>query len=176
MDNRNELGNTFDTVVDTYDKMRPGYPDDLYQAVFDYVNINETSRVLEIGSGSGQATEPVLRKGCALTAVEYGENFSEILKNRGRRSEAFRAQEGSAQAPREEDHHDRGLKQVKTTRGMGDLPAGLFVFAVLNLPPICDKILHHSPQGRNRGHNEKDRLVLIRADARIRARFVQAER
>ena len=82
MDNRNELGNTFDTVVDTYDKMRPGYPDDLYQAVFDYVNINETSRVLEIGSGSGQATEPVLRKGCALTAVEYGENFSEILKNK----------------------------------------------------------------------------------------------
>ena len=62
MDNRNELGNTFDTVVDTYDKMRPGYPDDLYQAVFDYVNINETSRVLEIGSGSGQAMEPVLRK------------------------------------------------------------------------------------------------------------------
>lgn len=89
MDNRNELGDTFDTVVSTYDKMRPGYPDELYRAVFDYVTIDETSRVLEVGSGSGQATEPFLRTGCALTAVEYGENFSEMLEDKFKAYEKF---------------------------------------------------------------------------------------
>ena len=76
------LGWTFDTAVSTYDKMRPGYVDELYQAIFDYVPINENSIVAEVGSGSGQATLPVLKTGCKLTAVEYGENFSELLMSK----------------------------------------------------------------------------------------------
>ena len=76
------LGWTFDTAVSNYDKMRPGYVDELYQAIFDYVPINENSNVVEVGSGSGQATLPILKTGCKLTAVEYGENFSEILMNK----------------------------------------------------------------------------------------------
>ena len=76
------LGWTFDTAVSTYDKMRPGYVDELYQAIFDYVPINEDSIVAEVGSGSGQATLPILKTGCKLTAVEYGENFSELLMSK----------------------------------------------------------------------------------------------
>lgn len=71
MDNRNELNYTFDTAVSLYDRMRPGYVDELYNAIFAYVRIGENSRALEVGSGSGQATLPVLRTGCALTVVEY---------------------------------------------------------------------------------------------------------
>ena len=82
MDNRKKLGGTFDTEAVLYDKMRPGYVDELYQAIFDYININENSRVIEVGSGTGQATEPVLRTECELTAVEYGENLSRILKEK----------------------------------------------------------------------------------------------
>ena len=82
MDNRKELGATFDTKVSLYEKMRPGYVDDLYKAIFDYVKIDENSRVVEVGSGSGQATLPVLKTGCEVTAVEYGENFSELLKDK----------------------------------------------------------------------------------------------
>ncbi len=84
MDNRKELGATFDTKVSLYEKMRPGYLEDLYQAIFDYIKIDENSHVVEVGSGSGQATLPVLQKGCTLTAVEYGENFSELLKEKFR--------------------------------------------------------------------------------------------
>ncbi len=76
------LGWTFDTAVSNYDKMRPGYVDGLYQAIFNYIPIDENSIVAEVGSGSGQATLPVLKTGCKLTAVEYGENFSELLKNK----------------------------------------------------------------------------------------------
>ncbi len=79
MDNRKELGATFDTEASKYDKMRPGYADGLFQAIFKYVKIGERSRVVEVGSGSGQATLPVLKTGCELTSVEYGENFSRIL-------------------------------------------------------------------------------------------------
>ena len=73
------LEGTFDTVVSTYDKMRPGYSPELFQAIFDYIQINDGSSVVEVGSGSGQATEPLLKTGCNLIAAEYGENFSKLL-------------------------------------------------------------------------------------------------
>ena len=50
----NGLGWTFDTVADTYEKLRPGYVNELYRIIFDYAPINNTSRVVEIGIGGGQ--------------------------------------------------------------------------------------------------------------------------
>lgn len=73
---------TFDTVASTYEKLRPGYVEELYQALFDYISIDESSNVVEVGSGRGQATAPMLKIGCQLTAVEYGEQFSELLKDK----------------------------------------------------------------------------------------------
>lgn len=69
---------TFDTIAAKYERLRPGYPDDLYQTLFNYINIDSSSNVVEVGIGGGQATLPILEKGCALTAVEYGENFSKL--------------------------------------------------------------------------------------------------
>lgn len=76
------LGWTFDTVASTYEKLRPGYVKELYQMVFDYISIDENSNVVEVGSGGGQATAPILATGCQLIAVEYGEQFSELLKEK----------------------------------------------------------------------------------------------
>lgn len=73
---------TFDTVAAEYGKFRPGYVDELYHTIFDYIFIDENSNVAEIGSGAGQATAPVLATGCKLTAVECGEHFSAILKDK----------------------------------------------------------------------------------------------
>lgn len=81
-DNRKELGGTFDTAVSLYEKMRPGYMKELYKAIFEYVHIDENSVVAEVGSGSGQATLPILQTGCSLTAIEYGENFSTLLRDK----------------------------------------------------------------------------------------------
>lgn len=80
----NGLEWTFDTVASAYEKLRPGYVKALYQALFDYMPIDEHSQVVEVGSGAGQATEPILRTGCQLTAVEYGEEFSKLLRNKFR--------------------------------------------------------------------------------------------
>ena len=76
------LGWTFDTVASTYEKMRPGYVAQVYQTIFDYIPINDNSNVFEIGSGGGQATAPMLTTGCKLTAVEPGQQFSELLKEK----------------------------------------------------------------------------------------------
>ena len=74
------LGWTFDTVVSNYEKLRPGYVDELYQSIFRYIPVDKNSNVVEVGSGAGQATAPLLGAGCKLTAVEYGEEFSWLLK------------------------------------------------------------------------------------------------
>lgn len=73
---------TFDTVASTYEKLRPGYVKELYQTLFDYISINKNSNVVEVGSGGGQATAPILTTGCQLIAVEYGKQFSELLKEK----------------------------------------------------------------------------------------------
>lgn len=73
---------TFDTVATIYEKLRPGYNDELYKTLFDYIPIDKSSNVVEIGIGGGQATLPVLKTGCKLTAVEYGEQFSALCRDK----------------------------------------------------------------------------------------------
>lgn len=89
MPSLNGFGWTFDTVSGEYDKIRPGYVSEVYEKIFDYVNIDADSHILEIGSGSGQATSPVLNTGCFFTSVEPGENFAEILKGKFGECEKF---------------------------------------------------------------------------------------
>lgn len=76
------LGWTFDTVASAYEKWRPGYVEPLYQAIFDYMPLDASSRAVEVGIGGGQATEPVLKTGCSLTAVEPGAHFAAMCKEK----------------------------------------------------------------------------------------------
>ena len=83
-------GWTFDTVAQRYAKMRPSYPDELYQCVLEYSGIGETSEVIEVGIGGGQATLPFLLSGCSLTAVEYGENLSNVCREKFKEFDKFK--------------------------------------------------------------------------------------
>lgn len=76
------LGWTFDTVAAAYEKLRPGYVDALYQDVFAYCPLDASSRAVEVGIGGGQATEPILKTGCAVTAVEPGVNFCGLCREK----------------------------------------------------------------------------------------------
>ena len=73
---------TFNTVYKEYDKWRPTYVKQLYKDIFSYKEINASSNALEIGIGTGQATIPILEKGCLLTAVEYGDELSKYTKQK----------------------------------------------------------------------------------------------
>ena len=76
------LGWTFDTVADTYAKLRPGYVEALYQDVLAYCPLDASSHAVEVGIGGGQATEPILRTGCRVTAVEPGEHFCDLCREK----------------------------------------------------------------------------------------------
>lgn len=80
---------TFDTVASNYEKFRPGYVAELYQAIFNYIPISEASKVVEVGIGGGQATMPILQTGCALTAIEYGVHFSELCRAKFKKYSKF---------------------------------------------------------------------------------------
>lgn len=45
--------------------------------------------MLEIGSGTGQASEPILKTGCDDTAIEHGENFTSFMQNKFGRYQNF---------------------------------------------------------------------------------------
>lgn len=70
-----DLRRTFNTDEYNYDKSRPDYPKELFEEIFDYINLSENSNILEIGIGTGQATLPFLNKGCNVTAVELGDKL-----------------------------------------------------------------------------------------------------
>lgn len=71
-----DLRKTFNTDEYNYDKSRPDYPKELFEDIFDYVNLSENSNILEVGIGTGQATLPFLNKGCNVTAVELGDKLA----------------------------------------------------------------------------------------------------
>ncbi len=73
---------TFDTVASAYEKFRPGYPDALYKTIFNYTALNASCYAAEIGIGGGQATLPILKTGCNLTAIEYGREFSTLCREK----------------------------------------------------------------------------------------------
>ncbi len=73
---------TFDTVAAAYEKIRPGYPEELYQALLAYDPVGPGSCAVEVGIGGGQATLPILKTGCAVTAVEYGGHLAQACRQK----------------------------------------------------------------------------------------------
>lgn len=74
----------FDSDAEKYEKIRPDYPNELYEVIFTYSYLHENSFILEIGPGAGNATLPFLLAGCHVTAIEYGKNFSPVCRRKFR--------------------------------------------------------------------------------------------
>lgn len=73
---------TFDSIPEQFDKWRPRYCDELFKEIIEYAAIQAGKPALEIGPGTGQATEPFLKTGCDYLAIELGENFVEFTKKK----------------------------------------------------------------------------------------------
>lgn len=72
----------FDSIPEQFDKYRVHYGTELFKCFIEQADINEKSSVLELGPGTGQATEPILDTGCRYQAIELGDNFAEILQRK----------------------------------------------------------------------------------------------
>ena len=71
-----EFRKVFDRIPEQFDKYRPRYTPELFAALIEYANIGENSTVLEMGPGTGQATDPILDTGCRYHAIEIGEHLA----------------------------------------------------------------------------------------------------
>lgn len=66
------LAGTFDSVAEAYERSRPGYPGELFDALW------TPGRVLEIGAGTGQATRDLLARGWDVLALEPGPELARV--------------------------------------------------------------------------------------------------
>lgn len=65
----------FDQTAEYYDKFRPSYPAEIIDKIISTANICSNSRALEIGAGSGKATELFVPYKFNIHCVEPGENL-----------------------------------------------------------------------------------------------------
>lgn len=77
-----EFRKIFDTYPELFDRYRPRYSPELFAELIDFADIREGKTVLEIGPGTGQATEPVLKTGCDYHAIELGENLCAVMEKK----------------------------------------------------------------------------------------------
>lgn len=70
-----EFRKIFDTIPEQFDRFRPRYSRELFQYLIGCAKICPQTKVLEIGPGTGQATDPILQTGCDYHAIELGEHL-----------------------------------------------------------------------------------------------------
>jgi SAM-dependent methyltransferase len=75
-----ERASVFGEVAELYDARRPGYPDELFDALVAYVP--GARRVLEAGAGTGKATAALAARGLSVEAVEPDGAMAAIARRR----------------------------------------------------------------------------------------------
>lgn len=84
-----EFRKIFDTIPEQFDRCRPRYCRELFAALIEYAQLDESKSVLELGPGTGQATEPILHTGCDYHAIELGEHLYGMMKQKYGREPNF---------------------------------------------------------------------------------------
>ncbi len=79
----------FDRIPKEFDRWRQRYCDALFADIIEYAALGTDKTVLEIGPGTGQATEPILKTGCTYTAIELGEHLTQFMKEKFDRYKNF---------------------------------------------------------------------------------------
>jgi SAM-dependent methyltransferase len=76
------LRERFNEDAELYDRVRPGYPAELFDQLARTAQLEAGARVLEIGCGTGQATMPLAERGCSVVAVELGPAMAAVARRK----------------------------------------------------------------------------------------------
>lgn len=68
----------FNKAADYYDKYRPSYPKDIIDTIINEAKIQRGAKIIEIGAGSGKATQLFSNKGFDILCIEPGEDLAKI--------------------------------------------------------------------------------------------------
>jgi SAM-dependent methyltransferase len=77
---RERLRETFSEDAELYERVRPGYPSEMFDDLAELAKIGPGCRVLEIGCGTGQATVPLAERGYEIVAVELGADMAAVAR------------------------------------------------------------------------------------------------
>ncbi|HTQ21125.1 class I SAM-dependent methyltransferase [Mycobacterium sp.] len=80
MDDALSFRSTFDEEAELYNTARPGYPEELFEALIVAADLAHDAKLLEIGPGTGQATKPLAQRGFEITAVELGASLADVAR------------------------------------------------------------------------------------------------
>ena len=79
---RKRLAGTFELAADRYDAARPAYPEELFDDLIELAKLEPgSSRLLEIGCGTGKATRPLLERGFSVVCIEPGGQLAERARH-----------------------------------------------------------------------------------------------
>ncbi|KAA0699878.1 class I SAM-dependent methyltransferase [Neorhizobium sp. P12A] len=73
---------TFDASAKLYDDIRPQYPEALFDDIVDWTGLGPDDAILEIGCGSGQATEGFASRGFSVVALDPGAALLQIARQK----------------------------------------------------------------------------------------------
>jgi SAM-dependent methyltransferase len=73
---------SFDTVAELYEAYRPSYPMELIEQVIFATGIPKDGSILEIGSGTGKATELFAPRGYSILCIEPGRYLAGIARKK----------------------------------------------------------------------------------------------
>ena len=77
-----KLKTTFNTAAVLYEDIRPGYPKELIQDIVELSGINDRSRILEVGCGTGKATRPFAEHGYEVLCLDIGADLIAVAKEK----------------------------------------------------------------------------------------------
>ena len=89
---------TFDREAEKYRRSRPAPPEALIAAMLEQGGLAAGKRVLEVGCGTGQATEPLAQQGLEIHALELGPSLAALARERLAGYPNVTVEEGSFEA------------------------------------------------------------------------------
>lgn len=70
---------SFNETAEVYDRVRPAYPADVFDALFQM--LPSQPEIVEVGPGTGQATKDLLGRGASVVAIEIGPAMAAKLRS-----------------------------------------------------------------------------------------------
>jgi SAM-dependent methyltransferase len=73
-----------------FDRYRPRYPESVFDDIVESTNVSVGTEAIEIGAGTGIATEPLVRRGLSVTAIEPSPEMAAVARAKlGDRASVF---------------------------------------------------------------------------------------
>ena len=79
---RDEQRLAFGRVAELYDRARPSYPAAAIDALMEFGSLAPGSRVVEVGAGTGKATELLAHRGLEVTAIEPSAEMAALARRK----------------------------------------------------------------------------------------------